>query len=271
MKSPFPGMDPYIESQGLWENFHYLLIAHIQQQLATVVPERYFVRAAERSYHVLMGRDEKTDRPFTPDVKITTPERRKKTKKKTGGVAVAERASELEPLTLRAFVTEEHREGFIEIYEDDPELRLVTTIEVLSPSNKAFGTEGWYRYQSKRYSALLGGVNLVEIDLLRNGRRPLMRDPWPESPYALLVGRANQNLRCQVWPAYFDRVLPSLSMPLTTPDADVPLDLQPLIDKVYELSRYGRTIDYRKPLQPPLTAEEQTWWDARLREWQQQR
>jgi hypothetical protein len=266
MKSPFPGMDPYIEAQGLWENFHYLLIAHIQQQLASVVPESYFVRTAERSYHVLMGRDEKVDRPFTPDVKITTPERGKKPRKKKGGVAVAERAYELEPVTLRAFVTEEHREGFIEIYEDDPELRLVTTIEVLSPSNKTFGTEGWHRYQSKRYSALLGGVNLVEIDLLRNGRHPLMRDPWPDSPYALLVGRANQNLRCQVWPAHFDQALPILSVPLTPPDADVPLALQPLINKVYELSRYGRTIDYGKPLLPPLTAEEQTWLEGRLRD-----
>jgi len=215
----------------------------------------------------LMGSDEKADRAFIPDVKITTPESGKKPKKKAGGVAVAERHYELEPVTLRAFIAEEHREGFVEIYEDDPELRLVTTIEVLSPSNKAFGTEGWHRYQSKRYSALLGHVHLIEIDLLRGGRRPLMRDPWPNSPYALLVGRANQNLRCQVWPAYFDRALTAISVPLTPPDADILLGLQPLIDKVYELSGYARTIDYRKPLEPPLTAKEKTWLEGRLREW----
>ena len=30
MKSPFPGMDPYIESCGLWEDFHYGLVGDEQ-------------------------------------------------------------------------------------------------------------------------------------------------------------------------------------------------------------------------------------------------
>jgi hypothetical protein len=268
MKSPFPGMDPYIEACGMWENFHYLLIAQIQQHLARIAPNRYFVHAGERSYHVFVGTDEKSERPFVPDVKITTSDRGKKAKKKAGGVAVMETATDNEPLTLRAVVSEEHREGFVEIYEDsDSERRLVTTLEVLSPSNKAFNTEGWHQYHSKRYSALLEGVHLIEIDLLRGGQRPLMRDPWPDSPYTLLVGRANQRLRCQVWRAYFNRPLPSIPVPLATPDADLSLDLQPLIDTVYNLSNYGRAIDYRKPLKPPVSAEEQKWIEERLHEW----
>ncbi len=180
---------------------------------------------------------------------------------------MAELAVENEPLTLHASITEEYREGFIEIYENDPEWRLVTTIEVLSPSNKSFGSESWQQYHNKRYSALLEGVHLIEIDLLRGGRRPLMRDPWPNSPYALLVGRANEDLRCQVWRAYFDRPLPIIPVPLTPPDVDLSLDLQPLIDRVYELSRYGRAIDYRKPLKPPLRGAEATWVKTLLRDW----
>jgi hypothetical protein len=268
MKSPFPGMDPYIEAYGLWEDFHGHLIERIYEQIAGAAPERYFVRAGERSYHVLIGSEGKEKRPFTPDVKITVPESGRKPKKKSGGVAVKEPTTENEPLTLRAFIAEEHRERFVEIYEDDPEVRLVTTIEVLSPSNKRPNTEGWEQYQNKRYSALLGGVHLIEIDLLRGGQRPLMRDPWPKSPYALLVGRANQKLHCHVWTASFDRPLPIIPVPLTPPDADLQLDLQPLIDRVYDLSRYGRAIDYSKPLKPPLTAKEKTWFEARLREWQ---
>ncbi len=268
MKSPFPGMDPYIESRGLWGDFHNSLIAKIHQTLAEAAPERYFVRTGERSHFVLIESKGETEHPFTPDVKITAPKSGKKTKKKSGGVDVAEPTTENEPLTLRAVLTEEHRETFVEIYEDDPELRLVTTIEVLSPSNKRFGTEGWFQYQSKRQSALLGGVHLVEIDLLRGGRRPPMVDLWPDSPYTLLVGRGNERLHCQVWRAYFDRPLPIIPIPLTNSDKDLALDLQPLIDKVYELSRYGRAIDYRKPLKPPLSAKEKTWFDARLREWQ---
>jgi hypothetical protein len=57
---------------------------------------------------------------------------------------------------------------------------------------------------------LLGKANLVEIDLLRGGTRFPMLDPWPASPYTVLVARAEHAPRCKVWPAYFDRPLPAI-------------------------------------------------------------
>jgi hypothetical protein len=57
-------------------------------------------------------------------------------------VVLAEPAGDAERVTMRANVDEEHREAFIEIDEAKPGQRLVTTIEVLSPSNKRRGTEG---------------------------------------------------------------------------------------------------------------------------------
>lgn len=272
MKSPFPGMDPYIESQDLWEDFHDDLINEIKRALAEAAPSRYLVRTGKRSYHVLIGSEGKNEHPFTPDVKITTPESGKKTKKKSGGVAVAEPATEDEPLTMRAFIAEEHREAFVEIYEAKPEQRLVTTIEVLSPSNKRPGTEGWNQYQSKRQSVLLSGINLVEIDLLRGGRRPPMLDPWPNSPYTLLVARGIfLHTRCKVWKASFQRPLPEIRVPLEEPDADIPLQLQPMIEAIYKRSRYGGSIDYTKPLEPPLRGAEATWVKTQLRDWQRQK
>ena len=273
MKSPFPGMDPYIESCGfLWGDFHLSLIAQIHQALADAAPQRYLVRAGERSYHVLIESEGKAERPFIPDVKITTPESGKMPKKKSSGVAVEEPATEEGPLTLRAFLAEEHREAFVEIYEADPEQRLVTTIEVLSPSNKRPGTEGWNLYQSERQSVLLEGVNLVEIDLLRGGQRPPMLDPWPNSPYTLLVARAQSLFhRCNVWPASFQRPLPEIPIPLDAPDADIPLRLQPMIEAIYQRSRYGRSLDYSKPLKPPLRGAEAAWMKTHLREWQRQK
>ena len=83
----------------------------------------------------------------------------------------------------------------------------MTTIEVLSPSNKRPGTEGWELYQRKRQSLLLGNVSLVEIDLLRGGQRMPMLDPWPDSPYTLLVARAKTQL-CRVWRAHYRHPLP---------------------------------------------------------------
>jgi hypothetical protein len=133
MRSPFPGMDPYIEACGLWGDFHHDLISEIKHALAQAALERYLVRAGERSYVVL--------------------------------------------------VEDEHREAFVEIYEATPEQRLVTSIEILSPSNKRPRAPGYDLYLRKRQSLLLGDANLVEIDLLRSGSRMPMLDLWPDSPF----------------------------------------------------------------------------------------
>ena len=73
MKSPFPGMDPYIEACGLWGDFHFVLIQEIRNALVDAVPERYLVRTGEREYVALVGPDEKIHRPFYPDVAVTRP------------------------------------------------------------------------------------------------------------------------------------------------------------------------------------------------------
>ncbi len=265
MKSPFPGMDPYIEASGLWGDFHNDLIAGIKAALAEVAPQQYVVRTEKRFYSVLVREQGKEDRPFVPDVSVTAPEARKKPPRKRGGAAVAEVAEDVEPATLRAFIAEEQREAFVEIYTDVPERRLVTCIEVLSPSNKRSGPEGWDLYVRKRESLMLGFVNLVEIDLLRGGRRMPMLDPWPDWPCTLLVARVMRNHRCRVWPAYSLRPLPRIPVPLAEPDPDVALDLQPIIDAIYERSRYGQEIDYSKPLASPLAAEESAWLEQQLR------
>jgi len=258
MKSPFPGMDPYIEACGLWEDFHKHLIEQIAWQLADVTPARYVVRTGERFYLVLVESEGKTAHPFLPDVSVTTPRGRKKGSKK-GGTALVEPIAGDKPHILRAFIEEEHRETFIEIYETDPEMRLVTSIEVLSPSNKRPGTEGWNLYQRKRQSLLLGNVNLVEIDLLRGGQRMPMLDPWPDSPYTLMVERARKPYACHVWEGHFQRPLPSIPIPLAKPDPDILLSLQPLIDTIYQRFRYAQSIDYAVELTPPMSAEDSAW------------
>jgi hypothetical protein len=207
--------------------------------------------------------DLETRHPFLPDVSVTASRARKKGSKK-GGTVLAEPAGDADPVTMRAFVQEEHRETFVEIYEASAGQRLVTSIEVLSPSNKRPGTEGWELYQRKRQSLLLGNVSLLEIDLLRGGQRMPMLDPWPESPYMLLVARAGTSLY-RVWRAHFQRPLPVTPVPLAKPDSDIPLDLQPMIDDIYQRFRYSRSIDYSKPLKPPLDVADATWLKQQLR------
>jgi hypothetical protein len=257
-------MDPSIEACGLWEDFHGALIYQIRERLADVVPERYLVRAGERSYLVLVEDEGEVSHPFLPDVSVTTARRRKKPGKK-GGTALAEPFDETDSVVLRAFIEEEHRETFVEIYAAFPEQRLVTRIEVLSPSNKRPNTPGWDLYVRKRQSLLLSGVHLVEIDLLRGGQRMPMLDPWPACPYTLMVARARKAQHCKVWRAHFQRRLPPIPVPLAKPDPDVTLSLQPLIDTIYQRFRYGQSIDYRKALDPPLDTEESAWLKRQLR------
>src|SRR5262249_39415800 len=106
---------------------------------------------------------------------------------------------ETEAVELRAFVEQEFEDTFIDILRPEDH-RLVTSIEVLSPTNKRRRSVGWRKYLRKRQALLLGKANLVEIDLLRGGARMPMLDPWPASPYVLLVAREERAPRCRVWP-----------------------------------------------------------------------
>jgi hypothetical protein len=191
--------------------------------------------------------------PFYPDVGAHAVDR--KDAPRVSGVAIADPATG-DAVTMRAFIDEHFRENFIEIYKSDPEIRLVTCIEVLSPSNKRRGSEGWEQYLRKRNALLLGSASLVEIDLLRGGQRLPMVEPWPASAYYFLVGRQSRVPDCRVWPVHCHQVSPEIPVPLASPDPDVPLALGPLIDAVYVRSRYARRIDYTKPLRPPLTPEQ---------------
>jgi hypothetical protein len=260
MKSPLPGMDPFIEACGHWEGFHGHLIEKIYDALCGVLPEGYRARTGKRSYVVLAKVNGKTEHSFLPDVSITGPSSRRGRGKTTPAADV-----ETEPVELLAFVEKEFEESFIDIFELKPERRLVTSIEVLSPSNKRRRSRGWKKYLRKRQALLLGKANLVEIDLLRGGDRMPMLDPWPTSPYTLLVSREERAPRCKVWPASFERPLPAIPIPLSRPTPDLTLDLQPLIDAIYERGRYREDIDYAQPLTPPLTEEQTAWLQQRLR------
>jgi hypothetical protein len=265
MHSPFPGMDPYIEACGLWEDYHDDLIADIKRTLAATLPPRYVARTRKRSYVVFVESDEKTEHAFVPDVSVTAPPPRKSGAAKESAMSAAATAAETESVEMQAFIETEFVETFIDIYELKPERRLVTSIEVLSPANKKRRSTGWKKYLRKRQALLLGKANLVEIDLLRGGHKMPMLTDWPKSPYTILVAREEKAPRCRVWPAFFNRPLPTIPVPLSRPDPDIPLALQPLVDAIYERGRYGEEIDYTLPPTPPLSLEEVAWLKRQLR------
>jgi hypothetical protein len=254
-------MDPFIEACGRWEDFHPKLIAEIERALAAVLPDRYFVSLGARSYVVLADTEGKDFKPFLPDVGVATPAAERPAQSTPAAVA---EAAEEGAVSMEAFIATEFRETFVEIHENEPDERLVTCIEVLSPSNKRRGSEGWERYVRKRSALLLGAASLVELDLLRGGQRMPMVSPWPDSPYTLLVCRQHRAPRCTVWPAHFRKPLPAVPIPLSPPDADVRLDLQALVAAVYARSHYERRLDYSQALKPPPTGDDAAWVAERL-------
>jgi hypothetical protein len=242
MGSPFLGMDPYIEAFGLWKDFHSKLIGEMEPTLSGIVPDRYVVRTGERSYVAIDGPGGAEGQAFVPDGALDS----------VGGP--------------QAMVTAEYREVFVEIYQTDPQRRLITGIELLSPSNKRPGTKGWRLYHRKRQVYLRGHAHFVEIDLLRRGRRMPMVSAWPDSPYYLVVCRKPHAPRCTVWPAHFLRPLSPIPISLAPPDADITLSLQPLVEAVYARSHFDPDIDYHRPLNPPLGPAETVWLEERLRQ-----
>lgn len=142
---------------------------------------------------------------------------------------------------------------------DMHERRLVTSIEVLSPSNKR--GDGREEYLAKRRRVLLGTAHLIEIDLLRKGQRLPMKEPLPPAPYYAYVGRFEIRPVTDVWPISLERALPQIPIPLLAEDPDVMLDLQLALTTVYDLSDYDLEIDYTKPPDMSFSPKEAAWSD----------
>jgi hypothetical protein len=146
---------------------------------------------------------------------------------------------------------------------DVAQRRLVTAIEFLSPTNKR--GLGRRQYLVKRRRLLLSSAHLMEIDLLRRGRRVPMRQPLPSAPYFVLLSRAERRPLTEVWPITLDQPLPTVPVPLRESDPDVPLDLQLALTNVYDLCSLDLAVNYAGPPDVRLPPEAATWAEERLR------
>src|SRR5262249_11503487 len=97
---------------------------------------------------------------------------------------------------------------------DSQQRRVVTVIEILSPSNKTAGEHG-QAYRLKREEYIASGISLVELDLLRSGVRPPLGDPAPPiSDYYILVHCGWEDGRMGIWPISVRDRLPQVPIPL---------------------------------------------------------
>ena len=268
VSSPFPGMDPWLERR--WGDVHQRLVTYSCDQLQSRLPPNLRALMQER---IVVEALPPAPRSFYPDVRVVEERTRRES---GGGVAVIEAPAEAppaaaataaEPILVR-YLYQPPVEGFIEIVDATTGDRVVTVIEFLSPWNKRPGT-GQDEYLRKQRQLLEARTNLVEIDLVRSGRRVLVvpEDQLPAShrtTYRVSVTRGHRPGEAEAYRVSLREPLPSIRVPLRPTDADVRLELQPLLEQAYRNGRYDVT-DYRQDPDPPLDAADAAWADEILR------
>jgi hypothetical protein len=242
-------MDPYLEQH--WGDVHHNLITFAQGFLNERLPGDLRAQAEERVL-IKLPHD---DLACYPDVRVVERE-----PCGIGGTSVFEDdIAAAKPLEVPFL--EPETQGFLTIVESDPERRIITVLEILSPSNKHAGP-GRDVYRQKQRDLANAEISLVEIDLLRAGPH-VLQVPLPQypasyrTPYKVCVHRG-WKANAEIYAVPLRQRLPIIRIPLRASDADVPLDLQALVTQVYRHGRYD-DIDYTRPPVPPLQPEDDRW------------
>ena len=250
MPSPFPGMDPFIEGQ-VWEDFHVTLIQSIREALVPRVRPRYVVRIEERVY---VEHDADTlAEVVRPD--LTLLDREDDVAPSEGGAATA---VAIKPVVLTVPMPERLKQAYLTVRELDT-MEVTAVIEVLSPTNKRPGSDGHREYLGKRETLLKSQTHLVELDLLRGGRRLPTVEPLPPGDYYAFICRGQRRPRAEVYAWSLRHRLPQLPIPLAGDDPDVTLDLQSVFTTVYDRAGYDYSLNYAHPVAPTLSDADAAW------------
>ncbi len=246
--NPFPGMNPFLERS--WSDVHTQLIAYIRDELALRgLPAGLRARAEER----LSVEEERL--PESPSVRadVAVLESWKQGVPPSWQPGGQDRAP-VELAIPKIVLREPGVERWIEICSEHG--KLITVIELLSLANKS--SPGRQRYLQKRLNYESAQVNVVEIDLLRDGSRVVaaMAEPWVHpsdaTRYSICVRRAIPD-RYEVYHWGLRERIPAIAIPLRPDDPDAVLDLQPLLNRAFELGYYWQDDPRRFRQDPPFS------------------
>jgi Protein of unknown function (DUF4058) len=248
MPSPFPGMNPYLEQESVWHSFHEQFPAYCQEFLTAQIRPKYFIKLDINIYihelpdggKFLAGRPDFNIGPRSTSYQV--------------GLGSALAAPDIGRFGPTVDIV---NEAFVEI-RDLETRKVVTVIELLSPTNKASGADR-ETYLAKRLRYARSDVHLVEIDLLRGWQR-MPVEGLPACDYCVLVSQAQDRPNVGLWPILLRDPLPTIPIPLLPQDAPAQLDLQTLLHRLYDAGGYEDYIYLGFP-QPPLSSEDQTWAD----------
>ena len=258
MDSPFPGMDPYLER--FWNDVHGKLIAYIADDLNERLPPQY--RATMQVRVVFADVNPPAVDVRFPGVAVVSTPPVSETDRGGGTATVVRPETGVAdaPFLVR-FRIERRKEYSVEIRDTASGEQVVTAIEVISPDNKRSG-DGMRQFRTKQVEYHEAGVNRVEVDLLRRGTRlfdfeEARLPPERRTPYYVCVYPGQPPWHCLVYAIGLRAPLPAIGIPLREGDADVTLDLQSLIRRVYRNGRFP--IDYGQPCDPPLDGPDDDW------------
>ena len=239
-ENPFPGMDPYLEQPHIWPGFHNRLITYLADDLSDRVPSEYRLDIEERTEIATVYGTASGMAFAIPDAVVSG---------MSGAVAIAP--------------PEEVRVTWLYV-QRMPDWKVVTVVEVLSPTNKVAGA-GRDNYLRKRGEIFNSGVSLVEIDLLRGGEPMPLEAVPPASHYRILVCRGWERPNAILYPFNISQVIPKFTLPLQPGDAEPEVDLAPIINEIHRRARYAQIARYADPPPgPPLAPDAQQWVDNRL-------
>ena len=295
MPSPFPGMDPYLEDQSLWPDFHRQFLIELQEQVADQLPSMLVAELESRSSLAPLDRktlDERLSAETTAEPDVGSD---------VGGSSLAttsasnrlwQTATISEPPTTarlthnRRTATPGHRQDgnglrhgkrdvaclhvtpqsrlLVEPFVEVTEPRLVVRragdrriVAVLDLFTPHTKCEpGRLQYLAQRRNLLREQVHLVELDLLIGGEPMPLTGVGPWAHYFALITDAQQYPECDVYSWTLRDSMPSIPLPLRPGGSSILLNLTAAFQSCYDRGNYRASINYDMP---PMAFSQEHW------------
>ena len=251
MFTPFPGMDPFIEGFS-FHDFHHSIIHEIKRLIFPQLSDAYALKT--EGYIYTYEKKDSEGKAYYPDLGLF----------ESGGDVFEEPESAYAtkpiftpPTTkISSLSTVDIRLPRLEIIGRG-DSKLITVIEVLSPINKRQPARDAYLEKFKKLQG--NNVHVLEIDLLRRGKRAFDHPIGETADYFVRLARADER-EMSIWAMTIRDGLPVVPVPLLPSDNDLVLDLGAAMSSTFEVCRFQYDLKYKEDPPPPVFSEDDKKW-----------
>jgi hypothetical protein len=256
----YPGVNAHLNSylqqpNGTWSSFHHDFITTLKRHLNRALPPNYFA-IAERGLQISETSENLVAKRRTlPDVSIiqrhptgVAPRQSSTSNAPTASIPL------IDTLSIEDDENTIIRIGIYQSETDNVRGKLVTAVEVLSPSNKPYRSN-YEDYIVKRTQFLIAGINLIEVDLIHEIKPVTLKIPsYVDSeddaqPYNIIVSIPQPDIdsgKLDWYGVEVDKSLPKIDIPLVAGEFAV-LDVNAAYNDVFtETPFFSLEVDYEK-------------------------